>query len=207
MIRIVLASASARRLDLLRQIGLDPLVVPAEVDEALPSPTSAPDAAQLLAQAKAEAVRERMIQGQSSLAAEHPLVILAADTVIDLDGETLGKPRDEADAHAMLARLSGREHRVRTGVSLIDSREPIATSAIATTTVTMRPLDTEEIAAYVATGEGADAAGAYAIQGRAGVFVTGIEGDYYNVVGLPLALVADLLAKVGLPVHRLWGPQ
>lgn len=183
------------------------MVAPAEVDETLPERMTAADAARYLAEAKAQAVRNRMLEGVGSLATERPLVVLAADTIVEIDGRALGKPVDDADARSMLNRLSGRQHQVHTGVCVINSKNPIHHSATATTSVTMRELHPEEIAAYVATGEADDAAGAYAIQGRAGVFVTAIEGDYFNVVGLPLSLVADLLAGVGVVVHRLWPPR
>lgn len=207
MSRVVLASASPRRLDLLRQIGLAPLVAPADVDETLPPELAPADAARHLAQTKAEAVRNRLLEGRGSLATERPLVVLAADTIVAIDGDPLGKPLDEADARAMLRRLSGRTHHVHTGVCVVTSKAPEINSAVATTAVTMRELPDEEIAAYVATGEGADAAGAYAIQGRAAVFVTAIDGDYSNVVGLPLALVGQLLANAGIAVHRRWAPR
>jgi septum formation protein len=118
--------------------------------------------------------------------------VLGADTTVVLDGEVLGKPRDAQEAAAMLGRLSGRSHRVLTGVCLI-SPEGRTETAVETTTVEFRALSRAEIDRYVASGEPMDKAGAYAIQGGAGAFVTRIEGDFDNVVGLPVALVAQLL--------------
>ncbi len=205
MIRLVLASASPRRLDLLRQVGLDPVVQPAAIDESIPDGLSPVAAALHLANEKAAAVAALVAMTSEAGDETAPSVILAADTIVEIGGVALGKPTDDADARRMLRLLSGRTHQVHTGVCLIASGGDPA-CATATTAVTMRPLSEEEIESYVATGEAEDAAGSYAIQGRAGMFVTSIDGEYSNVVGLPLAVVGCLFNAVGQPVHQLWSP-
>jgi septum formation protein len=190
---LVLASASPRRLLLLKAIGFEPIVDPADVDETIdPGADPARSAVEL-------AVRKAL-----STAARHPsddTVVLGADTVVAVDGEFLGKPTDTTDAVSMLTR------QVHTGVAVVAGG--CRFDGVATTLVTMRTLIPDEIVAYVGTGEPFDAAGAYAIQGRAAVFVERIDGDHSNVVGLPLALTAGLLARAGLDVADRWrqGPQ
>jgi septum formation protein len=175
---IVLASASPRRAQLLREAGIPFEVVAADVDEGQHAGEAADTYVRRLAAAKAARV-----------AAAHPRrAVLGADTTVVVDGEVLGKPRDAAEAASMLRRLSGRSHEVLTGVCLI-GRDGQAETAVASTTVEFRPLTPQEIEAYVASGEPMDKAGAYAIQGGAGPFVTRIDGDYDNVVGLPVALI------------------
>ena len=185
---VLLASASPRRLDLLRQIGIEPVVEPADVDESLDGTLDVAAAVAGLAATKALAVAQRH-RGESVL-------VLGADTLVVVDGEALGKPVDEADARAMLGRLSGREHQVMTGVAIIDAASGNDVGGVAVTTVRFRGLTPAEIAAYVATGEPLDKAGAYGIQGGAAAFVESLDGDRSNVVGLPLPLVQRLLAKV-----------
>lgn len=184
---IVLASGSPRRLELLRRIGIEPVVRPADVDET-PHPGESPDElVARLARSKADAVPR---------AADE--VVVAADTVVVLDDEILGKPRDRNDAVAMLRKLSGRTHEVVTGVHVVANGS--AANAVERTAVAVRSLTAAEIAAYAATGEPDDKAGAYAIQGRASMFVTGVEGSDTNVIGLPLATTAGLLAEVGVTI-------
>ena len=185
---IVLASASPRRLDLLRQIGIEPIVEPAHVDESLDAGVDVAAAVAGLAAAKARAVAARR-HGEDVL-------VLGADTLVVLDDEPLGKPVDEDEARAMLGRLSGREHRVMTGVALVDASTGSDVGGVETTVVRFRTLSTDEIEAYVATGEPLDKAGAYGIQGGAAAFVAELSGDHSNVVGLPLALVQSLLEQV-----------
>ena len=186
---LVLASASPRRRELLAAAGIPVIVHAAEVDET-PHPGEEARAYVLrLAEAKARAA--------ASGAPRPDLPLLAADTTVVLDGELLGKPADDAEAAAMLRRLSGRGHEVWTGLCLLwpaaaSGERPLALAADCTR-VWFAPLDREEIAAYVASGEPRGKAGAYAIQGRAGQFIPRIEGSYSNVVGLPLALLRDLL--------------
>jgi septum formation protein len=185
---IILASASPRRLDLLRQIGVEPVVEPAEVDESLPPGIEVATAVLALARVKAAAIAARHWGDE--------VLVLGADTLVAVDGEVLGKPADAGEAATMLRRLSGRAHQVVTGVAVVDAASGRATDGIALTTVRMREIEPVEVDRYVATGEPLDKAGAYAIQGQAAVFVDGIEGDFTNVVGLPLPLVHRLVAEL-----------
>ncbi len=181
-IRIRLASASPRRRELLSAMGLSFTVCPCDVDETVGEGTHPADAVLLLSARKAQAA--------ACFGAED--VILASDTLVEIDGVPLGKPKDEADALAMLLRLSGREHRVHTGVSVMWHGE--CRTARDTTRVFMRPFTEAEARDYIATGEPADKAGAYAIQGLGGALVDRIEGAYDTVVGLPCAVVDRLLS-------------
>ena len=184
---LVLASASPRRQELLRNAGISFVVQATDVPE-IPQAGETPEAcAQRLAQQKALAVfRQRPDD-----------VVLGADTVVIVDGEILGKPRDAEDAARMLRLLSGRDHLVTTGVCLMRKQSPdnMVDIRSETTRVSMRTLSEADIRAYVATGEPMDKAGAYAIQGIASRWIYGIEGDYFNVVGLPVSLVWQMLQK------------
>jgi septum formation protein len=182
--RLILASASPRRQELLRAAGLQIEVRPSSVEEVVRPGESPEDFARRAATEKALAV--------AALASPNALV-LGADTVVAAGGENLGKPVDAAEAVRMLRILSGATHRVITGVCLVTAPDRIETVRAETTLVTFRPLDRKEIADYVASGEPFDKAGAYGIQGLASKFVTRIEGCYFNVVGLPVALVYDML--------------
>lgn len=180
---LVLASASPRRRELLTQAGFSFSVHPADIPED-PLPNEDPIAyVTRLALEKAQAV-----YGQIGGAG---VQVLGADTTVIVDHHILGKPEDAADAARMLRLLSGRAHRVATGVALVTARSSEATAEV--TEVYFQPLTDAEIAGYVATGEPMDKAGAYAIQGRAARWIPRIEGCYFNVVGLPIALVAALL--------------
>lgn len=184
---IVLASASPRRSELLRQIGIDHVVRPVEVDESV-RPGEAPAAYVLrLADAKARALR-----AQLATAERRP--ILAADTTVALEGAILGKPRDADDARAMLERLSGRTHQVHTAVAVLHGG--VLDARVSTSDVSLRPLSPEEIDWYCRTDEPLDKAGAYAVQGLAAVFVRHLSGSYSGVVGLPLLETWELLAPV-----------
>lgn len=187
-IRIRLASASPRRRELLSAMGIPFTVSPCDVDEQIGEGTHPADAVLLLSARKAQAAA-------ACFGTED--VILASDTLVEIDGVPLGKPKDEADALSMLLRLSGREHRVHTGLSVAWHGE--CRTVRDTTRVFMRPFTEEEARAYIATGEPADKAGAYAIQGLGGALVDRIEGAYDTVVGLPCAAVERLLlAALGL---------
>ena len=188
--RLVLASASPRRLDLLRQIGVEPAAVDsAEIDEAALPGELPRRVAERLAAAKAEAV-----------AARHPgCFTLAADTVVACGRRILPKAEDEAQARACLALLSGRRHRVFGGVALIAPDGHLVSRRVETAVVFKRLHETE-IGGYLACGEWRGKAGGYAIQGRAALFVREIIGSYSNVVGLPLHEVGALLAGRGYPV-------
>ena len=193
---LVLASASPRRQELLRNAGVRFVVQPTNIPE-VPQPGEAPRAfAERMAREKALTVFRRRPND----------FVLGADTIVIVDGEILGKPRDSADAVRMLRVLSGRTHQVITGVCLVSPRlrtedwrqqagfEDIRSE---TTLVTMDPLGDDDIHSYVSTGEPTDKAGAYAIQGRASRWVSHIEGDYFNVVGLPVSLVYKMLREHG----------
>ncbi len=183
--RLVLASRSPRRVELLTRARYRFEVAPADIDERRLEGEPPRDLVRRLAREKAAAVSLR-----------HPgAIVLGADTVVVIDGAVLGKPADDADAARMLRRLSGRAHEVLTGVAL---RAPHGCRAgVRSTRVFFRTLGPEEVAWYVASGEPADKAGGYAIQGRASRFVTRIEGSYANVVGLPVELVDRLLGELG----------
>lgn len=182
--RLVLASGSPRRRQLLALLRVPFTVVVPEVDEAPLLGESPESLVRRLALAKAEAVAGE--------------VVLAADTIVDIDGDVLGKPGDDDEARAMLTRLSGRSHWVHTGVA-VRHRRGLDVEVVATEVV-FAPLTRATIERYVATGEPLDKAGAYAMQGAGGAFVTAIAGSPSNVVGLPLATVAPMLAHAGLSV-------
>jgi septum formation protein len=186
---LILASASPRRRELLSQAGFSFQIVPADIDERVHADEDPVAYVTRLAREKAQAVF-------SGLATENAdAVVLGADTTVIVDDQILGKPADAADAARMLRLLAGRRHRVATGVAVV--RAGAVESAAEVTTVEFLPMSEEEIAAYVATGEPMDKAGAYAIQGRAARWIPRIEGCYFNVVGLPLALVSALLKAAG----------
>jgi septum formation protein len=204
---LVLASASPRRRKLLAQAGYSFEVHPADIPED-PLPNEDPIAyVTRLAREKAQAVFAELSSQRSGapgpshlgtgestnpiLPSTTPLVVLAADTTVTLDNHILGKPANPADAARMLRLLSGRTHHVITGIALVSATSTQV--AAETTAVTFLPLTDDDIAAYIATGEPMDKAGAYAIQGRAARWIPRIEGDYFNVVGLPIALVSSLL--------------
>ncbi len=184
MADIVLASASPRRLELLRQIGIEPIVRPAHIDESRRE-ESAEAYVKRMALEKAQAIAADL--GDDSM------IVLGADTAVVLDEATFGKPRDAADAAAMLHRLSGRTHQVLSAVALVrGDRQAVRLSE---TAVRFRVLDAAEIAAYWRTGEPADKAGSYAIQGRAAMFIEEIHGSCSGVAGLPLYETAQLLKE------------
>lgn len=178
---LILASGSPRRLELLRQIGLEPRVVVSRGEEEKNDAT--PEQLVLAnALAKGREVRDRL---------GDRVPILAADTVVALDGEILGKPRDRAEAARMLRKLSGRTHRVLTGMALFFQGQ--VRTHVETTKVEFSPLSEKDIAWYIATGEPLDKAGAYGIQGGAALFCERMEGDYYNVMGLPVCRLGETL--------------
>ncbi len=182
--RLVLASRSPRRADLLTSAGYNFAVAPADIDERL-----------LEGETPASHVRRLAREKAALVARDHPeSIVLGADTVVAIDGVVLGKPVDDADATGMLRRLSGRTHDVLTGVALQTKNAQCCD--VESTRVTFRELTAEDITWYVGSGEPDGKAGAYAIQGRASRFVTRIEGSYTNVVGLPIGLVDHLLRKV-----------
>jgi nucleoside triphosphate pyrophosphatase len=184
--RLILASASPRRAELLRAAGYAFEIVVANVDESMRDGESPSIYVRRLAAEKSAAV------GPGADTAE--AIVLGADTTVVIDDEMLGKPDDDNDSARMMRRLSGREHQVLTGISL--RRGAVELGCVETTSVFVAPLSDDEIAWYVATGEGRDKAGAYAIQGVASRFIPRIEGSYSNVVGLPITAVRELLIEI-----------
>ncbi len=186
--KLILASASPRRAELLRDAGMPFIVISSAVDET-PFPGEPPqDHVLRLANAKAELVAARAIG---------PAIVIAADTIVLLEGHILGKPRSSDDARHMLEKLSGRTHSVLTGVALIRLPDAESRTFVETTQVHFARLSSEEISRYLASGEPHDKAGAYAIQGRAGRYIPRIEGCFFNVVGLPLARLQQALTELG----------
>lgn len=188
---LVLASGSPRRIEMLRGLGLEPLVRPVDIDET-------PGAGEL-----AEPYVRRLAREKASARVQSGELILAADTIVVLDGELLGKPRDQADARRMLGSLAGRGHAVLTGVALLEATTDRLVDAVVSTEVRIRPMSEEEIAWYVATGEPLDKAGSYAIQGLGALLVDSVAGNYTNVVGLPLPEVDRLFRRLGYSLRGL----
>jgi septum formation protein len=186
--RLILASGSPRRAEILQTVGLPFTVLSSAVDETPIPGETAQEMVRRLAAAKAELVAQRAVG---------PAIVVAADTVVTLDNTIFGKPRTTEDARQMLEKLAGRTHSVITGVALIRLPDVERREFHEITHVQFGPLDDEEITRYLASGEPFDKAGAYAIQGRAGRYITRIEGCYYNVVGLPLARLCAALAELG----------
>lgn len=189
MPRIILASQSPRRRQLLALTGLTDfeILVP-QADESYDPSASPMEIVSSICRKKGQAAQ--------ALANDPEALIITADTMVFLDGLRLGKPRDEADAFSMLSALSGRTHRVCTGVTLC--RGPRMETRSESTAVTFRPLSEREIWAYIHTGDPMDKAGSYGVQGKAALFVSRIEGDYFNVMGLPVHLLGLMLADFGV---------
>ncbi len=203
MPHLVLASASPRRARLLRQVGLS-----FEIWDGVPEEETrgvllaGPDGGGpgwTLEAVRARARDAALGKARPAAAAQPDAVVIAADTVVVVDGVVLGKPHTPADAEEMLLRLSGRTHHVATGVVVAHGRRGLMLADDSVTAVRFRPLRREEILRYIATGEPMDKAGAYGIQGRAALFVERVEGDYFGVVGLPLAPLARMLDAAGVP--------
>lgn len=186
---LILASQSPRRRQLLELMGLQFQVMSAAADEWMDPTKPVEEEIGRVSRLKAEAVLAQAPRGAC---------IIAADTLVCIDGQRLGKPRDEAEAEAMLRRLSGRDHTVMTGVSVL--RGDRVETFTEKTQIHFRPLSAPEIRAYVATGEPMDKAGAYGIQGGAALFVSAICGDYYNVMGLPVCRLTQVLRSFGVCV-------
>ena len=186
---LILASASPRRQELLRTLGLAFTVKTADIDETMDPALGAEAEVARICRAKAMAVLP---------AAAEDDIVIAADTIVCVDDRILGKPHTAAEAAEMLRLLSGREHQVRTGVTVC-TRERAVTE-VDVTGVRFRPLTEAEIAAYVRTGEPMDKAGAYGIQGLASIFVESLRGDYFNVMGLPLCRLSQILQQFGVAV-------
>ncbi|HEY6464968.1 MAG TPA: Maf family protein [Candidatus Acidoferrales bacterium] len=186
--KLILASGSSRRAEILRNAGFSFTVQPAHIDETLLPNEHAADYVLRLAKAKAQLI---------AASATESAFIVGADTTVVCNGRIFGKPADPADAREMLRALSGATHEVLTGVAIIRASDRKNVAEVATTRVTFLPLSNEEIDAYIASGEPFDKAGAYGIQGLGGKFVSRIEGCYFNVMGLPLSRVWQALRSLG----------
>ena len=186
---LILASQSPRRRELLGLTGLDFIIRAADIDESLDETKPPEEEVARVSRLKALAV-----------AREPDDVVIAADTIVVCEGKVLGKPRDEADAFRMLSLLSGRNHQVMTGMTVLQGDEIVTHTEV--TRLRFRNLLPGEIRAYIASGEPMDKAGAYGIQGGAALFCTRMEGDYYNVMGLPVCALSVILRTFGLPI---WG--
>lgn len=189
MAKLILASKSPRRAELLERLGLSYTVISADCDEWFPDGLGPEEIVQYISREKAHAA--------ANMVAPEDIVI-TADTLVFLDGQRLGKPRDEEDAFSMLSALSGREHTVCTGVTVMQGNRTL--SRAVSTRVRFAALDEETIRAYIRTGEPMDKAGAYGIQAYGALLVEAIDGDFFNVMGLPLRTLAQMLEKFGLRV-------
>jgi len=185
--RLILASASTGRSELLRRTGIAFEAIPSDCDEAT-NTTDPEEHVKELALRKAQSVARRVKDA----------VVIGADTVVELDGEILGKPPGADGAREMLARLAGRTHRLVTGLAIVDSANGFAYDGTEQTLVRMRPLSASEIEAYVTSGEPLDKSGAYELQGLGATIIDRIEGDFSNVVGLPMAHLARALTQFGV---------
>lgn len=190
---LVLASASPRRQELIKLLGLPVRIVPSHVDEDTPAEWSPSAIVEQLSLRKARSVAEEL--GDSSK--DHSIVV-GSDTIVVLDGKVMGKPKDAEEAKSMLHLLAGRTHEVYTGVSCIRASDGASVTSHRVTHVRMRKLSDQQIARYVATGEPLDKAGAYGIQELGALLVDSIEGCYFNVVGLPVSLLAVQLEQFGI---------
>ena len=184
---VILASQSPRRRELLGLTGLDFIIRVADIDETMDPGKPPFDEVSRVSRLKAQAVARK--PGD---------VVIAADTIVVCEGQVLGKPRNEEDAFRILSLLSGRSHEVMTGMTVLRGDEIVTHTEV--TKIHFRPLHPEEIRAYIATGEPMDKAGAYGIQGGAALFADGMDGDYYNVMGLPVCRLGMILRELGLPV-------
>ncbi len=192
--KLILASSSPRRAEILHDAGFTFTVISSAVDETPYSNENPNELVQRLANAKAELVAARAVG---------PAIVIAADTVVVLDGHILGKPRSTDDSRHMLEQLSGRTHTVLTGVALARLPDAERRQFVESTLVHFAPLSPEEISRYLATEEPHDKAGAYGIQGRAGRYIPRIEGCYFNVVGLPLSRLLVSLHELGWSEEEL----
>ena len=206
MSRIILASASPRRKELLEQIGIEFEICPAKGEEII-TKTLPEEVVMELSKQKAEEIASMVISfGESHKEITTPtdILVIGADTVVAYDGKILGKPKDEADAKAMLTMLSGNTHSVFTGVTLVLIDKSGRAGELVfyeKTDVKMHEMSEVEIDRYIATGEPMDKAGSYAIQGKCAIHVEKIDGDYNNVVGLPITRIYQELKKIGIDIY------
>ena len=197
---ILLASGSPRRRDLLEKLGWNIKIIIPEINEN-PLPNESPE--NLCARLSVE--KASKIACMPPYHKKEGILVVAADTIVVVDGDVLGKPADEEESIHMLKRLQGRAHDVLTGVSVIWEGKIL--SSVERTKVNFRALSDDAIRAYAATGEGADKAGAYAIQDKGSLLVASIEGDYFNVVGLPLCRLSLMLEEIGMSLPMQWRPN
>lgn len=191
---LILASSSPRRQELIRSLGLPYSVQASEADETVPSDWEPSRIVETLSLRKAEAVYRQLKKPAPGT------IVIGSDTIVVLDGQVLGKPRDEEDAKRMLGELQGRTHQVFSGVACVDAESGRRVVRSRMTNVHMHALTSKQIERYVATGEPMDKAGAYAIQGLGATIIDSIEGDYFTVVGLPLSLLSQMLREWGIDV-------
>ncbi|MFD0871229.1 Maf-like protein [Chlamydia abortus] len=192
--RLILASTSPRRQELIRALGLPYEIVASEADETVADHLTPAEIVETLSERKARAVYERVPSYPGRQ------IIVGSDTIVVYNGEPLGKPADREDARRMLSMLQGNTHHVFTGITCIEAGSGRSLTAHRMTRVTMKPLSERQIDRYIETGEPMDKAGAYAIQGLGATMVEAIEGDYFNVVGLSLNLLADMLYSFNIEV-------
>ncbi len=193
MKKLVLASSSPRRAELLRQIGLNFEIITSDVDETLLPGLSPPEQVEYLARKKAEAVAREVNSGIDG-------IVIAADTIVVWQEQILGKPLDGEEAFAILSRLQGSAHDVFTGIALVDTHTGGVLTGHEQTRVFLRAIEEDEIRRYIDSGEPLDKAGAYGVQGLAAIFIERLEGCYTNVVGLPLARLSLMFKKFGFNV-------
>jgi septum formation protein len=191
---LILASSSPRRQELIRSLGLPYEVISSNADESVDEKLSPAEIVEVLALRKAKAVRE-FIQPAGKAG-----IVIGSDTIVVHEGQILGKPSNTMDSQRMLSLLQGNTHQVYSGIACIDSMTGHIQVSHRVTNVTMKRLSDEQINRYIATGEPSDKAGSYAIQGLGATIVEGIEGDYFNVVGLSLSLLSDLLETYGIQI-------
>jgi septum formation protein len=192
---LILASSSPRRQELIRSLGIPYEIRVSDADETVEDGVSPSEIVEILSLRKANTVF-----GQMRSQEQQHGVIIGSDTIVVFQGQVLGKPADETDSFRMLSMLQGNTHQVYSGVACIDARSGKYAVSHRVTNVKMKPMPSERIHRYIATGEPRDKAGSYAIQGIGATLVEGIEGDYFNVVGLPLSLLADMLEEFDIRV-------
>jgi septum formation protein len=201
--KIILASASPRRAEILSNAGIPFDVITTQIDELRRADETVADMVLRLARAKLGAAIAQLGTNSKTRqeSIQETIIVIAADTAVELDGQAFGKPGSALKARQMLERLSGRSHRVLTGIALARLPDGLSRYEVAATEVRLSPLETAEVERYVATGEPLDKAGAYAAQGAGGRFIERIAGCYFNVVGLPLSRVYQILKEFG------WAPE
>jgi septum formation protein len=189
--KLILASASPRRSKLLKALNIDFEIIPADIEENIDEDNFSPELIEKLALEKAQHIAAKI---------DYPAVIVGADTVVVIDDHILGKPTDDKDAFQMLSKLSGRTHKVISAIAVIDNQLNIEKTDHVISEVTFREISPEEIKKYIKTGEPADKAGAYAIQGIGSCFITAISGCYENIVGISISKLAEMLNPLGFNI-------